>query len=171
MNVPKEPIEIAVGSGRESYEGMKAVKVDGKFARLIASDGSILAVVPISNCADAAAFEGLIGPEALQTARLLTDATLTIRGERVEVKANEGKLTFALPKGNYPDCEILLPSRTETACPPTISLDVNLLAKLCKALGNAKAQLWVRAPSQSVIVKPCNGPAGVFGLIMPLRPD
>ncbi len=141
---------------------------DEEQAKLVATDGHILAVIPVEATKEEA---GLISPDVLKEARKAAPK----KSDQAEVTCNG---TLSLPDGRvYPRPELQgLKFPTWRAVLPkndghtfTIGLNAALLQRLADALGNDVVALTFNfdAPLGAIAVKGKEG----HGVIMPVRVD
>lgn len=141
---------------------------DEEQPQLVATDGCILAVVPVDATKDEA---GLISPDVLKEARKAAPK----KAEQAEITCNG---TLSLPDGRVyprPDLEGLKFPTWRAVLPKndghtfTIGLNAELLQRLADALGNDVVTLTFNldAPLGAIAVKGKEG----YGAIMPVRVD
>ena len=132
---------------------------------LVATNGRILAVVPVTAEREEA---GFVTGEALKAARKATPK----KAETMELLCN-GSLavpngpTFPRPNDGlqFPRWQAVVPTDAPVM---TIALDVTLLARLAEALGTKTVILEISHPNHAVRVKPYRPSESAYGVIMPM---
>lgn len=172
MKLPESQIELAA-SQEESRYTLKAVKLDVAGKRIMATDGHILAIVPVE--VSDGDHDGLISVDAMKAARKLQRAA---KGVPIQANVN-GKFSisgagqsaeFDLDTGTFPNVDAIIPKFDG---PPTITLDAELLLRLAKAIetkGYSPAYsvaLWIKDANSPILVK--GEQDGAIGVIMPCR--
>ncbi len=156
---------------------------DGE-ARMVATDGKCMAVVPVD--VDAADVAGHVPAESLKTARKvwgkLTLNTLAVGEASVSVGDYQWKRPVDM--GKFPNWRNVIPSpendRTETL---RVGINPELLSRVAEAIG-AGEHVILEIPVETqgrykgqvmnaIVVKPSDkgAVAGAFGLVMPVRLD
>ena len=180
MRLPNAEIEMAASTEDSRYT-LKGVLLDVEAKRLVATEGHIAAVIPVTELTEND-HRGILPLDALKQARKMAksakaEATLAVNGN-VAITAGNQSATFETVTGTYPNYQAIMPA-IEGA--PTITLDVDLLLRLAKALDCRDAQtkrdrprvvsLWVKDAQSSVGVKVTGyESAEAVGVIMPCRP-
>lgn len=133
--------------------------------KLIATDGNVLACVPVEVGPDDT--DGLVSVEAIKTARKLAKnglpATITCRDN---LHFSDGT-TMARPNGNYPDWKIV----TDTGKAQfKIALDIEELTRLASALSDGKSSTIVLSFKDELSAIKVEGTIkGAFGVMLPRR--
>lgn len=182
MKLPKNcKIESAVSKDKTRHsitEPYLDIRESG--SRMVATDGKILAVVPVETTPDD--ISGYVSAEALKASR---------KGRQVEsvIRCNGALETWdgaSYPRpdlGTYPKVDQVIPKNEPTHIKKRVAvkLDSTLLSKLASAIGTegvVMEMLWDsqdETVSDPIIVKPAstNGcrPASpeAFGVLMPMR--
>lgn len=184
MKVPNAVIENA--ASKDAHNGHSMEHVLLRNGRLVATDGHILASVPVETCESDK--DGLVPAEALSRARSAAKTMATAKwidaGQRrgavyvnapasgsVSVICPLFQFKVQRPVGQFPNYETALPKAPQ-GTPPTVILDLGQLQTLARAIGaeqNGKLalRLWVTDASKAVWVEPFER-SGAFGVIMPL---
>ena len=177
MRLPVGKIEQAA-STEESRCTLKAVKLDVENKRMMATDGHILAIVPVE--VDATDHSGLLSVDSMKQIRAMQRRSKSIP---VNIAVN-GKATatgksetseFELVTGQFPNVDAVIPTGEKYEGPATVCFNVDLLVRLAKALGADEAhqgtivQLWIKDASSPVLVKTSENPEAI-GVLMPYRP-
>lgn len=116
-----------------------SVTPDGRQAQAIATDGKIMAMVPVQ-LEDGDKEEAIVSPKAFATARKacgkLADARIELNGS-AKVTSVEGEQSFGYIEGNYPNWKQVQPGDYKDSL--KVSLDAKLLFNLWKAIGGESA--------------------------------
>ena len=152
------------------------VDADGKRANLVATNGKILAVIPVEP--EPGDTSGHVPVDALKTARkgAKGDVSIGCNGA-VELP---GGLSIPRPdEGEFPKWRQVLPDPCRSL-KVTIALDIVMLKNLADAMGTVGLILEIADADQPVMVRPTetgdyvnlNRPANpdAYGVIMPMRP-
>lgn len=159
MKFPTNKIEAAVSPEQSRYT-INAVKLDVANKKLVATDGHILAAVPVE--VDAEDHSALIGIDAIKSIRDIAKRdkvvpAVNVNG-KIEVVGLGTRAEHATVEGSFPDYERVIP---HIEGKPTISFDVNLLVRLVDALrsepgkknGCKRVSLWIQDESHAIVVK------------------
>lgn len=133
MKLPPSKVESAC-SIEESRYTLQAVKLDVEKKRMLATDGHILAVVPVE-----VSPEDHTGLISLDTMKALRDMQRSAKSVSVEVKVNshitaewQGQKIEHYPvTGQFPNCDAVIPKVEPQS---TINLDIDLLMRLADAI-------------------------------------
>ena len=116
-----------------------SVTPDGRQAKAIATDGKIMAIVPVQ-LEDGDKEEAIVSPKAFATARKaggkLVDARIELNGSAKVTNGIEDQ-SFGYIEGNYPNWKHVLPGDYKKSL--KVSLDAKLLLNLWKAIGGEAA--------------------------------
>jgi DNA polymerase III sliding clamp (beta) subunit (PCNA family) len=171
MKLPDARIELAASTDPSRYT-LQSVKVDVEKKRIMATDGYILAVLPVE--VSDKDHSGLITTSSIKQLRAMEKRKkplgieITLNGK---VTATGGGETaeFPLGEGQFPNAEAVIPNYEG---PATISFDAELLYRLAKAMIEPGrplcVSLTVKDPMSSVLVKAKGVPEAV-GVLMPIR--
>lgn len=181
MLIPKQCKIIEAASTDSTRSSINRPYLDVEKKLLIATDGRIMAMLPVATGPNDV--DGFIDVEAIKL------ATTHSKGqEEIFLHCPEGELKthdgLSLPRttesdaGKFPNWKQVLPD--SPAKPFKFSFDVFLLAKLAKALGAGKTRNLDKqgqvtltvdvADDRAPITITCgNGPSGNSGVIMPMR--
>lgn len=179
MKFPSNKIESAVSTDESRY-AWNAVKLDLGAKKLIATDGHILAAVPVQVEAGELANSVLIGTDAIKSIRAIAkrtkyDPDLSFPEGKVVIQNHTERAEHAQVEGDFPQWEKVVP---EVTGPPTISFDVNLLVRLADAIrsnqsnrpGTKHVSLWIRSTSDPIVVKSTAAEdSEAIGVLMPVR--
>lgn len=176
MKLPEAKIELAASTEASRYT-IQAVKLDVPNKRIMATDGHILAIVPCEVADDDHSV--LLSIDSMKQMRAMQK-----RAKRVpiEIRTN-GKATviapgelaeFELTVGQFPNVDMVVPKGEKYDGPATLTINVDLLLRLAKALGatnhagNNIVSLTIKDNNSSVLVKTSQNPDAI-GVIMPCR--
>lgn len=172
MKLPASQVELAAATDVSRYT-LQAVKLDVEHKRIMATDGHILAIVPCEVSPED--HSALISTEAIKQLRAMQKRAKSVP---VQVRTN-GKVTatgkgetaeFELATGQFPNVDMVIPKHDG---PATITLDVELLMRLAKAMNTKGSKLvvslYVKDQVSGVLVK-ASGNTEAIGVIMPCRP-
>ena len=177
MRLPVGKIEQAASTEESPYT-LKAVKLDVENKRMMATDGHILAIVPVE--VDATDHSGLLSVDSMKQIRAMQRRSKSIP---VNIAVN-GKATatgksetseFELVTGQFPNVDAVIPTGKKYEGPATVCFNVDSLVRLAKALGADEAhqgtivQLWIKDASSPVLVKTSENPEAI-GVLTPCRP-
>jgi len=146
--------------------------------RAIATDGKILASVPIQTAEGEEVEDKRIPIDALKAARKATlkmypDATLTL-GEKSCTLPNGASYPVLHPEydgSRLPKvAEIVSAKLTKEDAAFSVTLDLALLERLSEAIGCEKVTLCFKDAKSIITVLPYDA-NGAFGLIMPMRTE
>lgn len=178
-------IELAVSNDITRSNIASGAFLDTTCSRLIATDGHMLAVVPVS--IDANDEQGYITSDALKTARkVCKDATIRIdangsqviltQGIKGEYAPNSPIIAATLPRpaghDKFPLVDQIIPNYSDKPDEPPhfrISLNANLLATLAKAIGSEKGIVRLTFAKARDPIKVEGGADGAYGVLMPAR--
>jgi DNA polymerase III sliding clamp (beta) subunit (PCNA family) len=172
MRLPEARIENAVSRESNRYT-LQSVQVDVEHKRVMATDGHILAIVPCE--VSDKDHSVLLTADSIKQIRAMQKRAKSIP---VEVLLNgkaiaTGKAESAeydLGEGRFPNVDMVIPKYDDV--PPTITLNVDLLYRLAKAMTAPDdpliVTLTVKDSQSSVLVKASCNPEAV-GVIMPCR--
>lgn len=144
--------------------------------RAIATDGKILASVPIET-EEGEEVEGKRIPlDALKAARkatmkLIPDCHLQL-GDKLCTLSNGASYPVLYPEVNWlPQTHQIVSSKlTPEDAAFSVTLDVSLLERLSQALGSEKVHLCFKDKQSAVTVLPAGSEInGAFGLLMPIK--
>ena len=181
MKIPETLIELAVSEDK-FRPVMQGVHFDATTKRLIATDGHIMASVPVE--ADATDHAGIIPVVALKAARKLAKdkrnrampaAVKIACNGSVTVSDGVASETHAYIDGTFPNIDLILKGAPLPEGPPTIILDAELLLTLAKAIGpkmnngGYRVALWIDSKRLGPAYVKASANAEEFGLIMPMR--
>lgn len=183
MQIPSTKVEAAAATKDvRAYINQPWLDVERK--RIVATDGSIMAIVPIET-----GDEDVTGPiptEAIKAARKMYRDT----GDAPDLIKANGAIVFpngyTIPRpegiGTFPDVDRVVPKVAADA-QPDVSIDARLLARLQEAIADQGAKyhgvsLYFQRDQDGridatapILVKPgtrCD--SGAIGVLMPLRP-
>jgi hypothetical protein len=178
MKLNNQQIEQAVGKKDVRYYLNEAyLQCDDEGMRILATDGHILAVVPVES--DEPQTEGFISVEALKAGRKA--GSLTANGS-LSVPSGASfprPLTRddGAPDAKFPDVKRIIP---EHSAAPDVQIDAELIIRLARALCDvkgtnpklinlhfAKKDDGSVDPGSAVYVEPANGNG--YGVVMPCR--
>ena len=147
--------------------------------QLIATDGRIMAVVPITpNDHDVS---GYVSEEVLKASRNVASGKYVsvVCNGTAQIADNHSMPRAGLAEGTYPNWRQVLPAKVEAAAeaPTThciVALDIALLWKLAQSLGTEGLRLQIPVDGMGCIRVDaclCKGqyPTGAYGAIMPMR--
>lgn len=179
MKIPAAKIEMAV-SQEESRYTLQAVKLDVEEKAMIATDGHILAYVPVETHAED--HSALISLEAMKRIRAIQKQNKIGRSEipvkvqtngKITVESIDSKSEFPLTEGSFPNWQLVKPQMSGL---PTIAIDAALLLKLAQALSGentpkkAVVKLWIKDGASAIGVRVSGaGDSEAWGVIMPVR--
>ncbi len=163
MNFDKtSKIEKAAARDSSRY-AINCVYLDTAKGRLVATDGSILAIVPCEIADDDA--DGLIPLEAIDRARKLAIGGIVRAKCNGKAEQSDGS-SFQRPDHRFPDYSGIIPKEAGSV---RVSLNADSLLRLAQALGGKTVTLEIGEPGTPIRVRPClDGIEGAFGLIMPI---
>lgn len=177
MNTPQAAIEAAAATDNGRYS-LNAVQLDVEKKRLLATDGHILASIPVVPAADD--HSGLIPVDAFKAARRMQretkqDAMIAVNGS-VRLTAGNVQAEFQKADGTFPNWErVMMPAKGRC----TIAFDVDLLVRLAKAIDTRDTstqksrpryvEFWVKDQSSAIAVKVQGCPDDSIGVLMPVR--
>ena len=136
----KYKIESASSTDVSRYI-LNSVRVEktGEQAQAIATDGKILAIVPVQ-LEDGDKEEAIVSPKAFATARKacgkFAEARIELNGSAKVTNGIEDQ-SFGYIEGNYPNWKQVLPGDYKKSL--KVSLDAKLLLNLWKAIGGEAA--------------------------------
>jgi len=141
----KYKIELASSTNASRYI-LNSVRVEkisvtpsGRSGQAIATDGKILAIVPVQ-LEDGDKEEAVVSPKAFSIARKacgkLVDARIELNGN-ARVASVDGEQSFEYIEGNYPNWKQVMPGDYKKSL--RVSLDAKLLLSLWKAIGGEAA--------------------------------
>lgn len=152
---------------------------------IIATDGRCLTVIPVHEVA--ADSLGLLSADAIRYARKVQKVVFEccecgaecVCEDLPNIEINASAEAIMLPSGEsfprptkvqFPDWRKVLPKEEMTR---VISLDVELLEKVCQAIGTKKVTIEISGPEQAMRITPGNSHErdGSFGLLMPMKRD
>lgn len=175
MKLPNTEIEMAVAKN-DIRKYLNHAHLDVEKGRMIATDGKILAVVPVET--DEEDTTGPVSLDAIKAARKgpkKSEATVIANGSlRVPMQG----LTMDRPTdlGTFPDVDRPLNMARDGRLGPSICFDPALLADLGRALTRKDSDyrgVRVYLPASgggSMLVEPCHvGTDGPVGVLMPMR--
>lgn len=175
----KYKIEEAASTDKTRY-AINCVRVDtlnGK-AKAIATDGKIMAIVPIE-LQDGDKNEVSLPCDAIKTARKATrkldnHAEIKLNGHAV-VEDGNGSRSFNYNDAQYPNFVQVIPKESKEDDVYSIAFDVKLLVRLWKALGGedcklASVKMKIRKEGHSAIEVSVGHGEG-YGIMMPCRID
>lgn len=173
MKLPNTEIELAAGTEQSRYT-LQAVKLDVANKRMLATDGHILAIVPVE--VSETDHDGLLTVDSIKQARKLHKSAkgiseMSVNG-KFTVKTGAQSAEFDLTTGQFPNVDAVV---RKCEGPPTITFNVDLLLRLAKAVAEKKydgtrvVSLWIKGANDSIIVKGEIGNEAV-GVLMPCRP-
>lgn len=170
MKLPNTEIEMAIAS-RDIRDYLNHAHLDVEKKLLIASDGNILAVVPVE--VDEEDTTGPVTVDAIKAARKAAgkkaDATIIANGEQ---RIPAAGLTMDRPDvGGYPNVDRILSANRPLG--PSICLNPALLWDVARAVmpANAKHQairIFLPETSQQAMRVESFGDTGATGVIMPV---
>lgn len=176
MRLPESKIESAA-SQLESRYMLRAVKFDAEGKRMLATDGHILAIVPVetndNDCTGVLSLETIAAARLAQKQSKSIPINLHVNGKATIEAPGEIKIEHPLMEGKFPKCDEVVP-KFEGPC--TIAFNVDLLLRLADALKQKETgkhikprivQLWIKDRESTVLVK-IRGSEGI-GVIMPCR--
>lgn len=167
MKIPLTKIELACEKKANRYI-LNAVKYDVEGKRIIATDGYIVAVVPVE--VEDGDVSCLIPVNAVTAMRKAKLPKVTLNGH-VRIDSTDGSQEFTFVTGQYPNVDAAMPSGEDYAGEPTITLDAEQLLRLAKAIrsgDSAAVSLWIKDASSVVLVRG-GKESEAFGAIMPKR--
>ena len=175
MKLPNNKIEACVSQGKGRYS-TDTVKLDVAAKKLVATDGHILAAVPVQ--IDETDHSGLLGVHVVKAVRNMAkrekfNPTVSVNGSINVIGVNE-KAEYATAEGTFPNWENAIP---KVKGKPTISFDVNLLVRLADALrsgagtkGVKHVSLWIRNDVDAILVKSTESEdSEAIGVMMPVN--
>lgn len=160
--------------------------VDGE-PRAIATDGRILAIVPVE--LDDRDVRGAYHAAAFEFARheFLAGMDDEFRFEPLGPDLNHAQMCYglALHGQGMASCGSVEIRQTDGDALPDIdavrkpagqpkavvTIDVAYLRRLCEAIGSEKVTIEVRGPDTAIVVRPCGALGGAVGLLMPMVKD
>lgn len=157
--------KAAASTAKASKYAIAAVYLDTKAKRLVATDGRMLASVPVIPEKDDTT--GLIACETVKAAcqgAVNGEAALSRTDQRTVVKTAWGILHATPPDGIFPPYGEYVSQRSDIKV--SVTLDVNLLKRLSVALGSNVVTLCIGAPNSPIRVIPLDY-ADAVGAIMP----
>lgn len=193
MKIPQAKIELAV-SAEESRYTLQAVSLDVAEKCMIATDGHILACVPVeTNPEDHSA---LISLDVMKQLRAIDKQHKYAKPDiktngKISVETGNVKSEFPLAEGKFPNWQAVKPKldepvnwedvtteindkgKTRLTGPVTVGIDAALLLKLAQALSEdctakkAHIKLWIKDDKSGVGVRVSGSDA--WGVIMPVR--
>lgn len=173
MRVPNSKIYKAVAKEGENRLVLTQVFFDKDNERLVASDGFVMAVVPVDDIAPNDV-GGLIDPDAFKMARKHGNGHLVADDEHAVVLDTSWKVKRDI--GTYPDYESILKNRTNAdKAAPVLVLSALKLYRLAQAICETP-RLGVRIflpqkPNEGIQVRP-EIENGARGILMPqAHPD
>lgn len=172
MKIPAAKIELA-GSQEGSRYTLQAVKLDVQEKAMIATDGHIMAYVPVQ--VEPEDHSALIGLDVMKQLRAIKKQQKVGEPEvrtngKIEVTSLNSKSEFPLTEGQFPNWQAVKPAMTG---PATIGIDAALLLRLAQALNGeatnkqAIVKLWIKDANSAVGVQVSDSQA--WGAIMPVR--
>ncbi len=175
-------------------EILKHVYFDGK--RLLAADGKIAAIIPVTPDYGDTSTPGVIPRDLIERAQKDSAWAKNRARRRFEVDAREKDASYyCIQNGKsghaerpafdypYPNIDQIVTCATRTAVTTTIALDAQLLHRLAEALCDKNTEsealpvlLEIHAPNDEgtippITVKPAGGKTDRIGLLMPLKPN
>lgn len=172
MKLPDSQIELAADDTTSRYT-LSAIKIDVERKRAMAANGCILAIVPC--VVEDGDHSALISIDTVKKIRAMqkraksVPVKVTTNGKVVATGAGE-TAEYELVTGTFPWADEVIPKYEGSA---TITLDVNLLMRLVKAMTPKGEELIVsltiKDAQSGVLVKTSKNPDAV-GVIMPRRP-
>lgn len=173
MKLPNTEIEQAASTEKSRYT-LSAVKLDVTNKRMMATDGHILAIVPVE--VSETDHDGLLTIDSIKQARKMHKSAKNISEMAVNgkfiVKAGSQQAEFELETGQFPNADAVIP---KFAGPATITLDVEKLMRLAKAIkeknygGERIVSLWIKDANSGILVKGSDD-GDALGVLMPCRP-
>ena len=174
MRLPEHRIEEIPSKDKTRY-ALNFIKLDVEKQRLLASDGKMMAVVPLEKTDnDPDDKTGPLTVEAIKAARKRQnrqgDGThyLLANGDQRLPKSG---LTFDRPEEvTFPDFDAVDVKRPDGPC--TIALDAELLFRLAKAISSRKddlrVKLHVRNRESAIYIESVDFGEGAHGVLMPI---
>lgn len=173
MKLPNTEIELAACTEGSRYT-LKVVKLDVANKRMLATDGHILAIVPVE--VSETDHDGLLTVDSIKQARKLHKSAkgiseMSVNG-KFTVKAGAQQAEFDLTTGQFPNADAVVP---KVSGPPTVTINANLLLRLAKAIqeknyaGDHIVSLWIKDANSSIVVRGKESDASI-GVLMPCRP-
>jgi DNA polymerase III sliding clamp (beta) subunit (PCNA family) len=176
MKMPDAKIELAADSTPSRYT-LNAIKLDVQGKRLMGTNGHILAIVPCEVTADDHSV--LMSLESVKQIRAMQKRAKSIPVEirtnsKVHVSGPGESAEFEVTTGQFPNVDMSIPKGEAYEGAATITLNVDLLMRLAKAIGSENHQgqhivsLYIKDQQSSVLVKTSQD-ADAIGVIMPCR--
>jgi hypothetical protein len=177
MKLPTSKIESAASKGESRYT-LRAVQLDVERKRMMATDGHILAIVPVE--VTEADHSGLIGLDVLKSLRAMQKRAKSVPVEvmvngKVTAEGNGERAEYELVTGQFPNMDMVVP-KVATDAPCTFSFNMELLVRLVDALkardtgkyaSGRIVSLYVKDNNSAVLVKVADSEG--TGMIMPCR--
>lgn len=176
MKIPKSKIELAASQEQSRYT-LQAVKIDVERKRVMATDGHILAIVPLEQVSPED-HSTLISLETVKNIRAMQKRAkfpvkVSTNGKVVAECLGE-RLEAEPVNGTFPNADAVIP---KFEGPPTISFDVNLLKRLSAALHSDTSKgrpqhvsLWIKDGQSPILVKSTSEEdKQAIGVLMPVR--
>lgn len=160
----KYKIQLAVSTD-ELRPAMMHILIDGD--RAIATDGHILASVPIVKEADEP--DGTVSTDVLKLITKRDNINSTLLHEMVNIQNKNHTITCSRRNDDspYPNYKTVLVENTDGF---EIALNINLLKDLADALGNGILRLrFGKDNTSTVYVRPYERDNTAFGMIAPVR--
>ena len=132
MRVPQERIERAVADKDDPRPYLRHVHYDAENQELVATSGTILAIVPLLN-PDADDKGGPIPTRAIKASRKTSSERIDVSGSRAVVVDNDVSYDRGSKDGTFPSYKKLIPPADST---PEVCVSAKLLLQLAKAIGN-----------------------------------
>lgn len=170
MKVPMHRVEAAVSTDPDRFT-IRNVNLAGD--KLVATDGRILAVVPVER--EDGDVDGMISTSAMASARQADKKSVRL-SKKFATTRRKGHIVLhpREQEGTFPDWT-LVPPKDDDKPVMAIALDAHLLVKLASAIvvnpkntAHVKIEIWDK--DRPMRVTAMDG-TGAFGIIMPVRQD
>jgi DNA polymerase III sliding clamp (beta) subunit (PCNA family) len=174
MKLPNSKIEAAADKVAGRYN-LNAVQLDVEHKRIMATNCSILAIVPVevseTDQSGLISLETMTHLRGMQKRAKSVPINVAVNG-KVTAEANGEKFEAELATGRFPNVDVVVP---KFEGPATITFDLVLLQRLADALGpkeNGKqvVSLYIGDPLSAIKVTRSEAPEGTIGVLMPCRP-
>jgi hypothetical protein len=134
----------------------------------LATDGRILAIVPVKTDAEDEA--GWMSPDALKHARKVSGKGL----DSIRIGLNGAQIlpdgtTMQRPEKHNPPRVFSLLRKAHRGGSFTIGINASYLKSLADSLGSEEVILSCNTPNEAVLVRPLKTDPGAVGLIMPIQ--
>ena len=166
MQIDKRYKIEKAASTDSNRESLQNVFVSRRHA--MATDGRILAVVPVST--DGEDEPGWMSPDALKHARKVSGKGL----DSIRIGLNGAQIlpdgtTMQRPEKHNPPRVYRLLRKAHRSDSLTIGINASYLKNLADSLGSEEIVLSCGQPAEAVLVRPLKSDPGAVGLIMPIQ--